>query len=94
MLGVRLLHECGLYMSLYGRFFISQSGLTISRQVSKIGERFQRKLENLRNNYAFKNLHLSTFPRASLGEFNVALCRNQFLGLVSLDKSVNEKPRQ
>ena len=34
----------------------------MSRQVSKIEERFQRKLENLRNYYAFKNLRLSTFP--------------------------------
>ena len=33
----------------------------MSRQVSKIEERFQRKLENLRNYYAFKNLRLSTF---------------------------------
>ena len=31
---------------------MNKLGLTISRQVSKIGERFQRKLENLRNYYA------------------------------------------
>ena len=31
--------------------------------VSKIGECFQRKLENLRNYYAFKNFRLSTFPK-------------------------------
>ena len=40
--------------------------LTISRQVSKIGERFQRKLENLRNYHAFKNWRLSTFPNYGL----------------------------
>ena len=34
--------------------------------VSKIGESFQRKLEKLRNNYAFKNLRLSTFPNHGL----------------------------
>ena len=28
--------------------------------VSKVGERFQRKLENLRNYYAFKNLRFLT----------------------------------
>ena len=37
---------------------MSQSGFTISRQVSKIEERFQRKLENLRNYYAFKKFAL------------------------------------
>ena len=36
--------------------------------VEKIGERFQRKLENLRNYYAFKNFRLSTFP--SRGQLN------------------------
>ena len=41
---------------------MNKLGFTISRQVSKIGERFKRKLENLRNYHAFKNLRLSTFP--------------------------------
>ena len=42
--------------------------------VSKIGERFQRKLENLRNYYSFKNLRLSTFPNQ--GQLNK--CSKQF----------------
>ena len=39
---------------------MNQSGLKEPGQinVSKIGERFQRKLENLRNDYAFKNFAL------------------------------------
>ena len=37
----------------HNRLIISQLGLTISRKVTKIGQRFQRKLENLRNYYAF-----------------------------------------
>ena len=42
--------------------FMNQSGLKEPGQinVSKIGERFQRKLENLRNYYAFKNLRFTT----------------------------------
>ena len=52
----------------HNRFYMSQSGLKEPGQinVSKNGERFQRKLENLKNDYAFKNLRLSTFPNHEL----------------------------
>ena len=47
---------------------MSQSGLKEPGQinVSKIGERLQRKLENLRNYYTFKTLALSAFPNQGL----------------------------
>ena len=42
--------------------FMNQSGLKEPGQinVSKIRERFQRRLENLRNYYAFQNLRFTT----------------------------------
>ena len=75
---------------------MSQSGLEEPGKinVSKIGEHFQRKL---REPQKWLRKICASFEHtngASLGEFNVALWRNQFMELVSLDKSVNEKPKQ
>ena len=72
---------------------MNQSGLKEPGKinVSKIGERFQRKLENLRNYYALKNLRCSTVWSEAKYIFYLL---NFIPFLLSVRESGNKKTKQ